>query len=490
MTYLIPVPDAPFEIAVSVSLHVTVNGFPVAETEMAVVVVVVVVVRRVVPSIIHHRCVFVVVVRFVPLQLSLDPDRAVHHVIGHRALGQRSVELSGERHLVERVHVLVQVIGGRVQVMRVRMIVVVAVEPERVGLGERGRRPERLHLLGRLGRAPVHVVVVGRRRERRRRAHDGVQGRELVVVVGRVETARAAEERPAAQELFVVTHCRAGRVRAEFLLEVRLSAARLFRGAASRERRRQYFVGVESQLPATAAACAVGLLVLVMRRLQLMVIGFVRQRGRERRELFERTVVVVVCERQAVHLVAGRRGLHRRRRLKPAPGGRKLRRGRRRSGELRERSRRRLCLGRVLRQVRLLRFRACHRGDGLDGAASDGGRLEVLELEIAVRRRRQVVDRRAAAVGRQVHHGRQVGGLRLRAAARRRSRLQRRRRRDGHCEHVLLLRVVMVLQLAADAGHRVRRHVLTAGSQQTCATDHRINIILLCRFDVLLTICY
>jgi len=212
------VPDAPFEITVPVRLDVTVNGFSVAVVIVNIVVVVVVGGR---PSLVDAS------------ELPLDSERGVHHVIGHRALRQRPVELAGERHL-ERVHILVVV---RMMMMAVvGMVVVVVVEPERVGLGERGRWPDRL-LLGRLRCAPVHVVVG------RRRAHYGVQRCELVVVGrdGPVEIG-TAEEHSAAQVLFVVPH-RTGSFLSEIWLERRVSSSRLFR---DRERRRQYVIGVES----------------------------------------------------------------------------------------------------------------------------------------------------------------------------------------------------------------------------------------------------
>jgi len=189
---LVPVPDAPFEIAILVGLHKTVNGFSVPKPFAAVVVSVV----GPVPSAGHKR--FLVVV-----ELPLDPERAVHHMVGHRALRQRTVELPGERHL-KRIYGLVMVVVDVVTVVQV--IVAVVVEPERVGFGERRRWPERL-LLGGLRRAPVHVVVVvvGRR------PYDYVRWSESIVVVDcRVETTStntATEKlRSAAHVLFVVAH--------------------------------------------------------------------------------------------------------------------------------------------------------------------------------------------------------------------------------------------------------------------------------------------
>lgn len=338
---------------------------------------------------------------------------------------------------------------------------IVVVEPERVGFGERRRRPERLLLSG-LRRAPIHVFVG------RRRPYDGVQWRELGVGGrnGRVETsaaAAAAEEQRSGRVLFVVAHRTRGLL-AKVLLEERLArtrARRLFRGVG--ERGREYLASVETQFPATALLLLLLLLQLVvaLRR----VVGLL-QRRRVRRELFQRRV----GERQAVHLIAGRRRLHRRRTERRRRLG--LGRGETASAAAssatatdaharRERRRvhrhgRRRCGQRCER-----RRRRCHRFAG-------DGRLKALlqRLKVGIRRRRQIVDGRPA-VGRQVYRGRQVRGLLL--ATGRRHRLQR-RRRHGHREHVVwLLVMVMVLQ-ATDPGHGVRlhRYVLPASSQQTC----------------------
>jgi len=337
---------------------------------------------------------------------------------------------------------------------------VIVVKPERVGFGKRRRRPERLLLSG-LRSAPMHVFVG------RRRPYDGVQWRELGVGRnGRVETSAAAaaeEQRPGrAGVLFVVAH-RARGLLDKVLLEERLArtrAGRLFRGAG--ERGREYLVSVETQFPATAAVLLL-LLVVGLRR----VVGLL-QRRRVRRELFQRRV----GERQAVHLIAGRRRLHRRR---------TERRRRRLLGLGREetaaaaaspatatdahawRERRRVHRhGRRRCDQRCERRRRRYRLAG-------GRRLKALlqRLKVRIRRRRQIVDGRPA-VGRQVYRGRQVRGLLL-LAADRRHRLQR-RWRHGHREHVVwLLVMVMVLQ-ATDPGHGVRlyRNVLPASSQQTC----------------------
>lgn len=334
----------------------------------------------------------------------------------------------------------------------------VVVEPERVGFGKRRRWSERLLLSG-LRRAPIHVFVG------RRRPCDGVQWRELGVGRnGRVETSAAEEQRPGrAGVLFVVAHRTRGLL-AEVLLEERLArtrSRRLFRGAG--ERGREYLASVETQFPATAAVLLLLLLLLLVVGLR-RVVGLL-QRRRVRRELFQRRV----GERQAVHLIAGRRRLHRRRteqrcRLGLGRGEtaaaastataadahawcerrRVHRHGRRRCGQRCERRRRR------------------HRLAG-------GWRLKALlqRLKVGIRRRRQIVDGRPA-VGRQIYRGRQVRGLLLLATGRR-HRLQR-RWRHGHREHVVwLLVMVMVLQ-ATDPGHGVRLHrnVLPASSQQTC----------------------
>lgn len=338
----------------------------------------------------------------------------------------------------------------------------VVVKPERVGFGERRRWPERLLLSG-LWRAPIHVFVG------RRRPYDGVQWRELGVGrSGRVESSAAEEQRPG-RVLFVVAHRTRGLL-AKVLLEERLArtrAGRLFRGAG--ERGREYLASVVTQFPATAAVLLLLLLLLVvgLRR----VVGLL-QRRRVRRELFQRRV----GERQAVHLIAGRRRLHRerteRRRLLGLGRGKTAaaasstatataadahawrerrrvhRHGRRRCGQRCERRRR----------------RRCHRFAG-------GRRLKALlqRLKVGIRRRRQIVDGRPA-VGRQVYRGRQVRGLLLLLLATgRRHRLQR-RRRHGHREHVVLLLVMMMVLQATDPGHGVRLHrnVLPASSQQTC----------------------
>jgi len=277
ITVLVTVSDAPFEISVSVRLDETVNGFSVTEA-----IVVTTAVGRVRSPFRWRGSRFP--------ELSFDPERTVHHVIGDCALRQRPVKLTRERHL-ERVHVLVVMVWVMIVIVQlVKMVVVV--EPEGIRFGERGWWPERLLLSG-LRRTPVHIFVG------RRRPYDSVQRRELGVGrSGGVETTSSAtpasteEQRSATvrRVLFVVAH-RTRCLLAKILLEECLTTAtgRLFR--AAQEWGCEYLASIKSQFPTTAVLL---LLLLVGRGIVIHL-----QRRRVWSELFQWWI----GECQAVYLV-------------------------------------------------------------------------------------------------------------------------------------------------------------------------------------------